>query len=200
MKSSSFLFACSVLLLLSSASSAVASNLLRESNPQESADEFSKFYLIAGGHAHLARSVVNSANSFSVALGAGYHFLPSFSCELGASYGNLNLESDVDAKGHMTGVMAAFVYHKTIPGNLKYIPQLEVDYLTGSVQKNRVGLVGMAVAPLAFEYRDDDSFVGITAGIGEFGVFYPVSGFVDKSKPVYVFSLNDVSLGIVLYF
>lgn len=200
MKSSSFLFACSVLLLLSSASSAVASNLLRESNPQESADEFSKLYLIAGGSAQLARSAQNSANTFGVSLGAGYHFLPSLSCELGASYEYMHLESDAEVGVGGVGVMAALAYHKSIPGNLKYIPQLEADYLTFSVNNNRFNLVGISMVPLAFEYREEDSFVGITAGIGEFGVFYPISGFADKAKPVYVFSFNQVSLGLVVYF
>ena len=85
-------------------------------------------------------------------------------------------------------------------GNLKYVPQLELDYLTGSIEKNRLGLAGVTVVPLAFEYRGNNSSLGIIAGIGEFGVYFPVSGFADKSGPVYVFGFNNVSLGLVYYF
>lgn len=193
-------FVCSVLWMFLSDTPLFASNPVSESNSREYADEFSKLYLIAGGSAQLARSAQNSANTFGVALGAGYHFLPSLSCELGASYEYKHLESDAEVGVGGVGVMAALAYHKSIPGNLKYIPQLEADYLTFSVDNNRFNFVGMALVPLAFEYREEDSFVGITAGIGEFGVFYPISGFVDKAKPVYVFSFNQVALGLVVYF
>ena len=195
-----YLFVCSVFGILSSFSPVVASNPVGESDPQESVDEFSKFYLIAGGSAQLSHGPMSSSSVFGVSLGAGYHFSPSFSCELGCAYENLILESDANAEGGMTGVSACFVYHRNISGNLKYIPQFQVDYLTGSVNKRHLSLAGVAIAPLAFEYREDDSFVGITASFGSFGVYYPVSGFTGNSKPVYVLSLNDVSLGLVLYF
>ena len=200
MKRRTFLFVCSALWLLSSGSPVVASTPSGVSDSPEFADEFSKFYLIAGGYAQLAHSGLNSANTYAVSLGAGYHFLPSLSCELGATYEYMHLESDSEVGVGAIGAMAALAYHKTLPGNLKYIPQLEADYLTFSLDNKRFDFVGMTLAPLAFEYRADDSFLGITAGIGEFGVFYPFSGFGDKAKPVYAFSFNKVSLGLVLYF
>lgn len=185
-----------VLWLLPSASPLFASNPIGE----ESADEFSKFYLIAGGTAQLSHSASGSNSLFGASLGAGYRFLPSFSCELAGSYSNLILESDADAKAGMAGVSACFVYHRSIAGNLKYIPQLQVDYMIGSVNKNRLCLAGVAISPLSFEYREDDSFVGITASVGSLGVYYPISGFASKSNPVCLLNLNDVSLGLVLYF
>ena len=177
-----------------------ASNPVSESDSREYVDEFSKFYLIAGGSGQLAKNVDNSASSFSVSLGGGYHFTPSLSCELGAAYEFMHLESNAEVGVGGVGVMAVLAYHKSIPGNLKYIPQLETDYLTFSIDNNRFNFVGLSLAPLAFEYRDEDSFVGFTAAIGELGVFYPISGFADKAKPVYVFSFNQVSLGLVVYF
>lgn len=194
------LFVCSALGILLSVSSVFASKPVTESYSQAPDDEFSKLYLIAGGYAQLVRSVQNSANTYAVSLGAGYHFKPSFSCELGATYTYMHLESDAKVGVGAKGVMAALAYHKTIPGDMKYIPQLEADFMTFSIDNDRFDFVGMSIAPLAFEYRASDSFLGITAGIGEFGVFYPISGFTDQTKPVYVLSFNKVSLGVVVYF
>lgn len=192
MKRKSFLFVCNAFLALSFISPAFATNPAGESG--------NRFYLVAGGQAEMASSSLNNSNNIAVSLGAGYHFSRSFSCELGVAYNTFRLESNTEVKGGLTGLMSAFVYHKDMPGNLKYVPQLELDYLTGSIEKNRLGLAGVTVVPLAFEYRGNNSSLGIIAGIGEFGVYFPVSGFADKSGPVYVFGFNNVSLGLVYYF
>lgn len=200
MKRTSFLFVCNAFLALWFITPASATNPVGESGPQETIDDYSRFYLNAGGQVDLALSTVNNTNTLTVALGAGYHLSRSFSCELGIAYNTVRLESDVEVKGGLKGLMSALVYHKDIPGNLKYVPQLEVDYLTGTIGKTKLGFAGVTLVPLAFEYREDDSSLGITAGIGEFGAYFPFSGIADKSGPVYVFGFNNVSLGLVFYF
>ena len=171
-----------------------------ENEAQESAFEDSRFYLEGTASAKTAYSVNASAATFNVALGAGYFLSPSFSLELGGSYNNINLESDDEVGGGALGALAALVYHKPIGGNLKYIPQLQTEYMHMFIDKYRFNFLEVGLAPLAFEYRADDSNLGIVASIGALGMAFPLGETADTFKPAYIISLNNVSLGLVLYF
>ena len=69
-----------------------------------------------------------------------------------------------------------------------------------SIESSSFDYVVLSLAPLAFEFRADDSMWGFQAGIGNFGVAYPVGNTVSVNNPLYVISFNQISLGIVRYF
>lgn len=199
MRKITILFACTLLLPLLPGSNAVASNPIDDKD-QESAYEDSRFYLSGTANAQTAYSVNASAVSYNVALGAGYFLSPSFSIEAGGMYNNINLTSSDEIGGGALGAFGALVYHKPIGGNLKYIPQLQTQYIHMFIEQYRFNFLGVGIAPLAFEYRGDDSSLGITASIGTLGVEFPLSDTADTFKPSYTFNLNSVSLGLVFYF
>ena len=141
-----------------------------------------------------------SAGIFNVAIGAGYFLSPWFSIEAGGTYNNLTFDSSDEVGGGSLGGFATLVFHKSIGGNLKYIPQLQTQYSHIFVEQYRFNFLEVGLAPLAFEYRADDSSLGVTASIGSLGVAFPLSDTADTFKPSYTLNLNSVSLGLVFYF
>lgn len=199
MRKISILFACTLLLPLLPGSNAVASNPIDDKD-QESAYEDSRFYLAGTANAQTAFSVNASAGIFNVAIGAGYFLSPRFSIEAGGTYNNLTFDSSDEVGGGSLGGFATLVFHKSIGGNLKYIPQLQTQYSHIFVEQYRFNFLEVGLAPLAFEYRADDSSLGVTASIGSLGVAFPLSDTADTFKPSYTLNLNSVSLGLVFYF
>lgn len=199
MRKITILFACSLFLPLLPGNAAVASNSIDDKD-QESAYEDSRFYLAGTANAQTAFSVNAAAGTFNVALGAGYFLSPWFSIEAGGAYNNITFDSSDEVGGGSLGGFATLVFHKSIGGNLKYIPQLQTQYSHIFVEQYRFDFLEVGLAPLAFEYRADDSSLGVTASIGSLGVAFPLSDTADTFKPSYTLNLNSVSLGLVFYF
>lgn len=161
----------------------------------------SPFYLLASGLADY--SIVNDSElkSFLFAFGAGYYFKPRFSFEIGGIISSSSaLVSKSDVKVISKGLAANLSCHLKLKGNLTYIPELEFDYMNYSIESSSFDYVVLSLAPLAFEFRADDSMWGFQAGIGNFGVAYPVGNTGSVNNPLYVISFNQISLGIVRHF
>ena len=183
-----------------------------EALPEEStfsltSDEDSRLYILAGGEAKLSNVNETTVSSFSISLGLGYSLSPKFSCELGAMFSNPTLQNNSEKRSTCKGLAAALVYHHPMKGNLSYIPQVELDYLNYKIDDYRLGFMSLSINLLAFEYRADDSMWGFRGCLGDFGVAFPVGkknfdfeNFQMGLGPIYGFSLNRVSLGIVRYF
>ncbi|MBO6078728.1 MAG: hypothetical protein J6P66_08260 [Bacteroidaceae bacterium] len=157
-------------------------------------------YLLLGGEADFAYSAKSSSSSFVLALGVGYFVTPSLSLELGGSYSSTSYVSDPDIKVIGKSLSASLAYHLPLARNLYYVPEFEVDYLNYSADATDFNFMCLALAPLMVEYRADDSMWGFRAGIGEFGMAFPVAGTAAPLKSLYSVNLNSVSLVFVKYF
>lgn len=166
----------------------------------------SPLYLIADGQAEYSRVNKIGNGSFTFALGAGYSISPKFSLELGAEFSNMSMQTDEESHYSSMGLAASLVYHHRMKGNLYYVPQVEFDYLDFQIEDNRIGFVALGISLLALEYRGKDSMWGIRGSLGELGIAFPTGDKADLGAfqmefgPIYVISLNRVSLGIVRYF
>jgi len=163
-------------------------------------------YIIADGQAEYSRVNKTGSGSFTFALGAGYSISPKFSLELGAEFSNMSMQTDEESHYTSKGLAASLVYHHRMKGNLYYVPQVEFDYLKFQIEDNSLGFVALGISLLALEYRGKDSMWGIRGSLGEIGIAFPTGDKADLGAfqmefgPLYVISLNRVSLGIVRYF
>lgn len=160
----------------------------------------SPLYLWGGGELELARANDAGTHSITLSLGAGYSLSHRFSVELGGMYSSSSVDSNTDVNIICKGLGSSLVFHLPMRGNLQYIPQLEFQYLNYKVESFRFNFAGAVLVPLALQYRADDSMWGFQLSAGEFGVVFPLGDTANHIKPLYVLSLNSISLGIVKYF
>lgn len=167
--------------------------------------EVKPFYLLIVGN--LESSKVSggadaSQNVINLSFGAGCFVTKSLSVELGVQYSRETVDYDkTGGLSYGNGIMSALVYHRKISERFYYIPQLDLGYVYINSKLDEARFKYEAVCasliPLAFEYRSQDNQWGFQAGLGEFGLIFPQSG--NKNQD-YVFSLNQVSIGVVKYF
>lgn len=177
-------------------------NNARSSQPESTPADYddSPLYLWGGGELELARANHEGSHSITLDLGAGYSLSPRFSVELGGMYSSSSVDTNTDVSIICKGIGSSLVFHHPMKGNLQYIPQLQFQYLNYKVESFSFNFAGAVLVPLALQYRADDSMWGFQLSAGDFGVVFPLGDTANHIKPLYVLSLNSISLGIVKYF
>lgn len=159
--------------------------------------------------------------SVSASMGLGYIFSPNndgqgISVEAGFEIGTknnyyTNLSGMGDTKEKLLGGALALGYHLSVMPHIYYVPELSIGFIKAEPSQYVQGYqqwytgatthsIGVGIDFLNFEYKSDDSPLGLRFGMGSLAYLRSTTNNAPQPLHSFLFDLTSFTTSVIYYF